>query len=91
MRAVDVLVIGAGQAGLSAAYHLQRRGFVPATRATEGDRSFIVLDAEAGPGGAWRQRWNTLSMGTINGIDELPVFAAHPADPHAASREVLTS
>lgn len=27
---VDVVVIGAGQAGLSAAYHLRRRDFVPA-------------------------------------------------------------
>lgn len=89
MRAVDVLVIGAGQAGLSAAYHLQRRGFVPATRASEGDRSFIVLDAEVGPGGAWRHRWETLRMGTVNGIHELPGFAVPPADPQAASRDVL--
>ena len=89
MRAVDVLVIGAGQAGLSAAYHLQRRGFVPATRASEGDRSFVVLDAEAGPGGAWRHRWETLRMGTVNGIHELPGFAVPPADPQAASRDVL--
>ncbi len=89
MRAVDVLVIGAGQAGLSAAYHLQRRGFVPATRATEGDRSFVVLDAEAGPGGAWRHRWETLRMETVNGIHELPGFAVPPADPQAASRDVL--
>ena len=34
----DVLVIGAGQAGLSAAYHLQRRGFVPLARAGEAER-----------------------------------------------------
>lgn len=30
VRFADVVVIGAGQAGLSAAYHLRRRGFVPA-------------------------------------------------------------
>ena len=33
-RPVDVVVIGAGQAGLSAAYHLRRRGFVPVGGAT---------------------------------------------------------
>lgn len=89
MRKVDVLVIGAGQAGLSAAYHLQRRGFVPATRAHAGDRTFIVLDAEAGPGGAWRHRWESLKMATINGIYELPGYAVPPAAPESASRDVL--
>ncbi len=29
VRRVDVVVVGAGQAGLSAAYHLRRRGFAP--------------------------------------------------------------
>lgn len=56
-RPVDVVVIGAGQAGLSAAYHLRRRAFVPVGRARPGERTFVVLDAEDGPGGAWRHRW----------------------------------
>ena len=30
VRAADVVVVGAGPAGMSAAYHLPRRGFVPA-------------------------------------------------------------
>lgn len=89
MRSVDVLVIGAGQAGLSAAYHLQRRGFVPATRASVDDRTFVVLDAEDGPGGAWRHRWASLKMATVNGIYELPGFPVPPADPNASSRDVL--
>lgn len=89
MQPVDVLVIGAGQAGLSAAYHLQRRGFVPHGRAGQGDRSYLVLDAEDGPGGAWRHRWETLRMETVNGIHELPGFAVPPADPAASSRDVL--
>ncbi len=54
-------MIGAGQAGLSAAYHLRRTG-----------TDSIVLDAEQGPGGAWRHRWRTLTMATVNGITELP-------------------
>jgi cation diffusion facilitator CzcD-associated flavoprotein CzcO len=31
-REVEVVVIGAGQAGLSAAYHLRRTGFEPDRR-----------------------------------------------------------
>lgn len=90
---VDVVVIGAGQAGLSAAYHLRRRGFEPVA---PGDpppsgpaRSFVVLDAEGAPGGAWQHRWESLRMETVNGIHELPGFAVPPADPRAAARTVL--
>jgi cation diffusion facilitator CzcD-associated flavoprotein CzcO len=64
------VVIGAGQAGLSAAYHLSRRGVASA-----------VLDAEDGPGGAWRHRWRSLRMGTVNGIFDLPGLPKPPADP----------
>ncbi|OYC95769.1 NAD(P)-binding domain-containing protein [Microbacterium sp. Yaish 1] len=90
---VDVVVIGAGQAGLSAAYHLRRRGFVPFS---PGDipsdtsaRTFVVLDAEDAPGGAWQHRWESLRMETVNGIHELPGFAVPPADPAAPARAVL--
>ena len=87
---VDVLVIGAGQAGLSAAYHLRRRGFVPLRdAAADGSPTFLVVDADADPGGAWQHRWPTLLMGTVNGIHELPGYAVPPADPEAPSREVL--
>lgn len=61
----EIAVIGAGQAGLSAAYHLARRGVAP-------HRGFIVLDAEAGPGGAWRHRWPSLTLNTVNRIHDLP-------------------
>lgn len=86
---VDVVVIGAGQAGLSAAYHLQRRGYVPYPRSGAGDRTFVVLDAEVRAGGAWQHRWSTLRMATVNGIHELPGFPVPPADPDAASRDIL--
>jgi len=87
-RDVDVVVIGAGQAGLSAAYHLRRRGFRPVDPAAEGP-VFVVLDANPDPGGAWQHRWESLRMGTVNGIHELPGFEVPPADPAAPSREVL--
>lgn len=86
---VDVVVIGAGQAGLSAGYHLQRRGFVPASRATADDQTFVILDANTAPGGAWQHRWESLKMGTVNGIYELPGMPVPPADPARAARDVL--
>ncbi|MCP2030841.1 cation diffusion facilitator CzcD-associated flavoprotein CzcO [Okibacterium sp. HSC-33S16] len=89
---VDVVVIGAGQAGLSAAYHLQRRGFVPVTSKSErtDDRSYVVLDAERGPGGAWRHRWKSLVMATVNGISDLPGIEKPDVDPSMPSSEFLT-
>ncbi|MDD7929144.1 NAD(P)-binding domain-containing protein [Microbacterium sp. NM3R9] len=85
---VDVVVIGAGQAGLSAAYHLRRRGFEPVGSGAA-ERTFVVLDAERAPGGAWQHRWESLRMETVNGIHELPGFAVPPADPRASARSVL--
>jgi cation diffusion facilitator CzcD-associated flavoprotein CzcO len=69
-RAVAVAVIGAGQAGLSAAYHLRRLGL-----------DYVVFDGEDGPGGAWRHRWRSLRMATVNGIFDLPGQPKPPADP----------
>lgn len=65
---VDVAVIGAGQAGLSAAYWLQRLG-LPA------GKGFVVLDANPGPGGAWQHRWPTLTLSTVNAVHDLPGMA----------------
>ncbi|KTF04486.1 putative oxidoreductase CzcO [Trueperella bernardiae] len=84
------MVIGAGQAGLVAAHELQQRGVagyaaqsLPAPRAAA---SFVVLDAETGPGGAWRHRWDGLTMKTVNHIAELPGLHARPAaGPERAS------
>lgn len=85
---MDVVVIGGGQAGLSAAYHLRRKGFVPADRAAD-ERSFVVLDANVRPGGAWQHRWESLRMGTVNGIHELPGFPVPELAPSLASRDAL--
>lgn len=80
---VDVLVIGAGQAGLSAAYNLQKRGF-----STSKSPTYLVLDSENGPGGAWRHRWKSLKMGT-NGIFDLPGYPATETSPDAATRDAV--
>jgi len=64
----EIVVIGAGQAGLSSAYHLRRNGLEPG-------RGFVVLDAEQGPGGAWRHRWPSLTLSTVNRVHDLPGMA----------------
>jgi cation diffusion facilitator CzcD-associated flavoprotein CzcO len=61
----DIVVIGAGQAGLSAAYHLKRRGVAP-------NRGFVVLDQSPNAGGAWQFRWPSLTLSTVNRIHDLP-------------------
>jgi len=61
----DIVVIGAGQAGLSSAYHLKRRGLAP-------NRGFVVLDQSPNAGGAWQFRWPSLTLSTVNRIHDLP-------------------
>ncbi|MFF4442570.1 flavin-containing monooxygenase [Streptomyces sp. NPDC001621] len=88
-RRATVVVIGGGQSGLSAGYHLKRRGFASALtgpRGSDDDRTFVILDAEPAPGGAWRHRWESLRMGTVNGIFDLPDFPQPPVDPDEPSR-----
>ncbi len=60
-EALDVAVIGAGQAGLASAYYLRRAGV-----------KFIMLDAEKGPGGAWRHAWNSLRLFSPASFSSLP-------------------
>lgn len=87
---VDVVVIGAGQAGLSAGHHLRRRGFRTVDEQLP-DRaaSFVILDANPGPGGAWQHRWRSLLMGTVNGIYDLPGMHQPTVDPGTPSVDVL--
>jgi cation diffusion facilitator CzcD-associated flavoprotein CzcO len=61
----EIVVIGAGQAGLSTAYHLKQRGLAPV-------RGFVVLDRSPAPGGAWQNRWPSLTLATVNRVHDLP-------------------
>lgn len=63
--AVDVVVVGAGQAGLSAGYFLRRSGL-----------GFVVLGHNPGPGGAWQHRWPSLTLGTISAVQLLAEVSA---------------
>ncbi|MBM7169178.1 NAD(P)/FAD-dependent oxidoreductase [Streptomyces sp. G44] len=79
---VDVVVIGAGQAGLSSAYHLRRVGLAPG-------RDFVVLDHAPRPGGAWQFRWPSLTYGKVHGMHALPGMELTGADPARPSSEVV--
>lgn len=85
-RRATVAVIGAGQAGLSAGYHLQQRGYASAIEEPTAERTFVMLDADRAPGGAWQHRWESLRIATVNGIFDLPGFAQPAPDSAEPSR-----
>ncbi|MFI1865547.1 NAD(P)-binding domain-containing protein [Streptomyces jumonjinensis] len=82
VRETDVVVIGAGQAGLSGAYHLRRAGLVPG-------RDFVMLDHSPRPGGAWQFRWPSLTYGKVHGMHALPGMELTGADGSRPSSEVI--
>ncbi len=73
----DAIVVGAGQAGLSASYHLARLGI-----------EHVVLDAGDEPGGAWRHRWDSLTMEDLHGVADLPDAAA-PTSSQVRANEAV--
>jgi putative flavoprotein involved in K+ transport len=69
-ESVDTLIIGAGQAGLAAGYHLSRRG-VPIT----------ILESAPRVGDGWRARWDSLRLFTPARYSSLPGMP-FPSPPH---------
>ncbi|WP_258045202.1 ArsO family NAD(P)H-dependent flavin-containing monooxygenase [Streptomyces sp. SM11] len=61
MTTTDVVVIGGGQAGLAAGYHLRRQNL-----------DFVVLDAQSTAGGAWQHTWNSLRLFSPAAFSSLP-------------------
>jgi putative flavoprotein involved in K+ transport len=57
----DTVVIGGGQAGLTVGYYL-----------AQGDRSFVILDANERVGDAWRAKWDSLRLFTPARFSALP-------------------
>ncbi len=72
MKMVDVngkmnwstIIIGAGQAGLAAGYHLLKAG-----------EDFVIIDSAKNVGDSWRKRWDSLRLFTPSQYDRLPGFA----------------
>lgn len=58
---IPTIVIGGGQAGLAVGYHLAKRGL-----------PFLILDAGARVGDAWRNRWDSLRLFTPARYTGLP-------------------
>src|SRR5499427_5934874 len=64
-----VVIVGAGQAGLSVGYHLARL-----------EIPHVILDANERIGDSWRRRWDSLRLFTpahYDGLDGMP-FPAPP-------------
>jgi len=59
---VDVLVVGAGQAGLGTGYWLARRTSL----------SFLIVDGAERIGDSWRRRWDSLVLFTPRRFSSLP-------------------
>jgi putative flavoprotein involved in K+ transport len=76
----EVVVVGAGQAGLAMGYFLARQG-----------RSFVILDAADSIGAAWRTRWDSLTLFTPRRYSGLPGLP-FPGDPegYPTRDEVIT-
>jgi cation diffusion facilitator CzcD-associated flavoprotein CzcO len=70
----DVVVIGAGQAGLAIGHFLERAG-----------RRFLIVDGADSIAAAWRSRWDSLVLFTPRRYDSLPGLA-FPGDPDGGRR-----
>ncbi|MEV5491499.1 ArsO family NAD(P)H-dependent flavin-containing monooxygenase [Streptomyces bobili] len=57
----QVVVIGGGQSGLAAGYHLRRLGI-----------DFVILDVRTTPGGAWQHAWDSLRLFSPAAYSSLP-------------------
>lgn len=67
--AARVVIVGAGQAGLSVAYHLRRMGL-------EMGSDVVLLDRGPEEGGAWQHRWEALRLGAAHRVNDLPGMRA---------------
>jgi cation diffusion facilitator CzcD-associated flavoprotein CzcO len=79
VKTVDVVVIGAGQSGLAVGYFLRRT-----------DLSFVLLDAQPAPGGAWQHGWDSLHLFSPAEHSSLPGWLMpRSAGPYPHRDEVI--
>lgn len=76
----DLIVIGGGQAALALGYYLRRTTL-----------SYIILDAEEGPGGAWRHGWDSLRLFSPARWSSLPGWLMSGGPDYYPSRDEVLS
>ena len=72
----ETVVIGAGQAGLAAGYHL-----------AASDADFVILSDEARVGDNWRKRWDSLRLFTPARYSGLPGMPFPAPSTHLADKD----
>ena len=72
----DTVIVGAGQAGLAAGYHLAAR-----------DIDFTILTDEARVGDNWRKRWDSLRLFTPAKYSGLPGMPFPAVPSHLADKD----
>ncbi|ATW46904.1 ArsO family NAD(P)H-dependent flavin-containing monooxygenase [Streptomyces peucetius] len=79
-QVADVVVIGGGQSGLAAGYHLRRLGV-----------DFVILDARATPGGAWQHTWDSLRLFSPAAYSSLPgrLMPPQPGETYPDAQHVV--
>lgn len=75
MDRLDVIVIGAGQAGLGMGHRLRQAGF-----------EFVIVDDHERVGDTWRERWDSLELFTPRPFARLPGLDLPEAVPYYPSR-----
>ncbi len=73
---VDVVVIGGGQSALAVGYYLRRSGL-----------SFVLLDEQSEPGGAWPQAWPSLRLFSPAQWSSLPGWLMPRGDDEYPTRD----
>jgi cation diffusion facilitator CzcD-associated flavoprotein CzcO len=78
----DTIVVGGGQAGLAAGYHLAQK-----------DIDFLILDANDRVGDSWRKRWDSLQLFTPARYSGLPglSFPGSSLSPTRTRSEITSS
>lgn len=76
MTSIDVLVIGAGQAGLAMGYHLMQTPL-----------RFLLVDGGVRVGDSWRRRYDSLTLFTPRAMSALPGLSLQGDPQGYASRD----
>jgi putative flavoprotein involved in K+ transport len=69
-RSIEVVVVGAGQAGLTVSHFLREAG-----------REHVLLDRRSRLGGGWQDRWDAFRLVSPNWTTSMPGFAYRGEEP----------